>query len=286
MRTPDGYLLALNAETGAFLWARHVANVADGETFTMAPVIFEDLVLIGPAGSENNLQGWVGAFRLADGTPVWRFNTIPKPGEPGSETWKNPANIPVGGGSVWTTFAVDTANGDLHVAVTNPAPDLPVFLRQGDNLYTNSLVVLDVRTGKLRWHRQMVPSDSHDWDVTHATPMFNTTVNGASRRLITTAGKDGMLRTVDRDTHQVLYATPTDDQGERRRPGLVLAAARAQCSAAASGTARLQPGRERSVAPAVDWCATFTAFRRFRYIPGKATWAGRRPRSAVARRAG
>ena len=71
--------------------ARHVANVADGETFTMAPVIFEDLVLIGPAGSENNLQGWVGAFRLADGTPVWRFNTIPKPGEPGSETWKNPA---------------------------------------------------------------------------------------------------------------------------------------------------------------------------------------------------
>ena len=85
--TPDGYLLALNADTGAMLWARQVAKPDDGETFTMAPLIFEDLVLVGPAGSENNIQGWVGAFRLADGSPVWRFNTIPRPGEPGSETW-------------------------------------------------------------------------------------------------------------------------------------------------------------------------------------------------------
>ena len=237
--TPDGYLVALNSETGTLLWARHVANVADGETFTMAPVIFEDLVLIGPAGSENNLQGWVGAFHLNDGSPAWRFNTIPKPGEPGSETWKNPTGIPVGGGSVWTTFAIDTETGDLHVAVTNPAPDLPVFLRQGDNLYTNSVVVLDVRTGKLRWHRQLVSNDSHDWDVTHATPMFSTTINGTPRRLITTAGKDGMLRAVDRDTHQVLFSTPTPrartptSRCRSRRCARVRA-----CSVAASGTGR------------------------------------------------
>src|SRR4029078_1307956 len=99
--------------------------------------------------------------------------------------------------------------GDLHAGVPNPAPDLPVFLRQGDNLYTNSVVVLDVRTGTLRWHRQLVSHDSHDSDVTHATPMFNTTINGTTRRVITTAGKDGMLRAVDRDSHQVLYSTPT-----------------------------------------------------------------------------
>ena len=78
---------------------------------------------------------------------------MPKPGEPGYETWKNPKDIPMGGGAVWTAFALDAENGDLHVAVTNPSPDLPVHLRQGDNLYTNSIVVLDVRTGKLRWHR-------------------------------------------------------------------------------------------------------------------------------------
>jgi hypothetical protein len=76
-------------------------------------------------------------------------------------------------------FSLDTENGDLHVAVTNPAPDLPIHLRQGDDLYTNSIVVLDVHTGKLRWYRQLVPNDSHDWDVTHATPMFSTTVGSS-----------------------------------------------------------------------------------------------------------
>src|SRR5262245_40755684 len=186
--TPDGYLLALNSETGALLWARRVGKPADGEIFVMAPVVFEDLVLIGPALSERNVQGWVGAFRAADGTPVWRFNTIPKPGEAGFETWKNPRGIPMGGGAVWTSFALDTETGDLHVAVTNPAPDLPVHLRQGTNLYTNSMIVLDARTGKLRWYRQMVPNDSHDWDLTHATPMFTTTINGATRRLVVTTG--------------------------------------------------------------------------------------------------
>ncbi len=176
--TPDGYLLALNADRGALLWARQVAKPDDGETFTMAPLVFEDLVLIGPAGSENNMQGWVGAFRASDGSPVWRFNTVPKPGEPGYETWKNPRKIPVGGGAVWTSFSLDVASGELHIAVTNPAPDLPIHLRQGENLYTNSIVAVDVRTGKLQWYRQLIANDSHDWDVTHATPLFTATVEG------------------------------------------------------------------------------------------------------------
>jgi alcohol dehydrogenase (cytochrome c) len=275
--TPDGYLLALNADTGALLWARHVATPADGETFTMAPVLFEDLVLIGPAGSENNLQGWVGAFRATDGSPVWRFNTVPKPGEPGYDTWKNPKGIPVGGGSVWTTFAIDTENGDMHVAVTNPSPDLPVHLRQGDNLYTNSVVVLDVRTGKLRWHRQLVPNDSHDWDVTHATPMFSTTVNGATRRVIATAGKDGVLRAIDRDTHQVLYETPVTTRENAEIP-VSFSPLRA-CPGVLGGSQwngpAYNPGTNALYAPAVDWCATFSSFEQVRYIPGKNYMGGK-----------
>ena len=275
--TPDGYLVALNSETGAFLWARHVATVADGETFTMAPVMFEDLVLIGPAGSENNLQGWVGAFRAADGSPVWRFNTVPKPGEPGFETWKNPKGIPVGGGSVWTTFAIDTDTGDMHVAATNPAPDLPVHLRQGDNLYTNSLIVLDVRTGKLRWHRQLVPNDSHDWDVTHATPMFSATVNGATRRVITTAGKDGMLRAIDRDTHRVLYETAITTRENAEIP-VSFSPLRA-CPGVLGGSQwngpAYSPGTNALYAPAVDWCTTFSSFEQVRYIPGRTYMGGK-----------
>jgi len=129
------------------------------------------------------VQGWVGAFRLNDGTPVWRFNTVPKPGEPGYETWKNPAQIPVGGGAVWASFSLDTMTGDVHVGVTNPAPDLPVHLRQGQNLYTNSVLALDARTGKLRWHRQLVPNDSHARTLRRSTrPRSTAPRSGCLRR--------------------------------------------------------------------------------------------------------
>lgn len=274
--TPDGYLLGLSADTGALLWARQVSKPDAGETFTMAPMIFEDLVLIGPAGSENNLQGWVGAFRLSDGTPVWRFNTVPKPGEPAYETWKNPRQIPVGGGAVWTAFSLDVETGDLHIAVTNPAPDLPIHLRQGDNLYTNSIVALDVRTGKLRWYRQLIANDSHDWDVTHVTPLFSTTLNGAARRLVATAGKDGMLRAIDRDSKQVVYEAAVTTRENAETP-VGLTPIRA-CPGVLGGVEwngpAFNPGTNLLYVPAVDWCATFVAFEQVRHIPGKLYMGG------------
>jgi len=274
--TPDGYLLALSADRGQLLWARHVSKFEDGETFTMSPTVFEDLVLAGPAGSENNVQGWVGAFRLNDGTPVWRFNTVPKPGEPGYDTWKNPAKIPVGGGAVWAAFSLDTATGDVHMGVTNPAPDLPVHLRQGENLYTNSVLVLDARTGKLRWHRQLVPNDSHDWDVTHATPFYTATVNGATKRLLATAGKDGMLRAIDRDSHALVFETPVTTRENADVP-VGLSPIRA-CPGVLGGVSwngpAYNPRTNLLYVPAVDWCTTFTAFEQVRHIPGKLYMGG------------
>ena len=274
--TPDGYLLALSADRGQLLWARRVASLDDGETFTMSPTVFEDLVIVGPAGSENNVQGWVGAFRLGDGTPVWRFNTVPKPGEPGYDTWKNPAQIPVGGGAVWAAFSLDTATGEVHVGVTNPAPDLPVHLRQGENLYTNSVIALDARTGKLRWHRQLVPNDSHDWDVTHATPIYTATINGATKRLLATAGKDGMLRAVDRDSHAVVFETAVTTRENADIP-VGLSPIRA-CPGVLGGVEwngpAFNPRTNFLYVPAVDWCATFTAFEQVRNIPGKLYMGG------------
>lgn len=269
--TPDGYLVALSTETGAMLWARRVADSAAGETFTMAPVIYDDLILIGPAGSENNIKGWVGAFRLSDGSPVWRFNTVPRPGEPGYDTWQNPKNIPMGGGAVWTSFSLDTATGDLHVAVTNPAPDLPAHLRPGSNLYTNSILVLDVRTGKHRWHRSMVPADSHDWDLSHAMPLFSATIGGTSRRLVATVGKDGILRTLDRETHDIVYATPVTTIKNADVP--VSTTPTHACPGVLGGVEWNGPSYSAMTSmlyvPAVDWCTTFTADAEPRYIPGK-----------------
>ncbi len=206
--TSDGYLLALNMGSGQLIWARRVADTSIGEAFTMAPMIFEDKILIGPAGSENGISGWVGAFRLSDGQPLWRFRTVPKADEPGSESWKNPKKIHLGGGAVWTPFSLDAEKAELFVAVTNPAPDLPAHLRPGDNLYTNSLVALDARTGALRWHKQMVLNDSHDWDLTQVSPLFQANIGGRDVKLVTTVGKDGVLRTLDRETKKALYETP------------------------------------------------------------------------------
>ena len=135
--TDDGYLLALDAATGEMLWARKAADTTLGETFTMATMIFEDLVLIGPAGSENGISGWVGAFRLSDGTPVWRFKTVPGAREGGNPSWGNPKNIVLGGGSVWTPLSLDPEKGELYAAVSNPAPDLPAHLRPGGGYCRN-----------------------------------------------------------------------------------------------------------------------------------------------------
>jgi alcohol dehydrogenase (cytochrome c) len=102
----------------------------------MAPLVFEDLVIAGPAGAENGIKGWIGAFRLSDGAPVWRFNTVPAPGEPGAETWGPSGAHPVGGGAVWASVALDVEAGRLYVPVSNPAPDLFADVRMGANLYT------------------------------------------------------------------------------------------------------------------------------------------------------
>ena len=269
--TSDGYLIALNAENGKLVWARKLANPAVGETFTMAPLIYEDMVLIGPAGSENAISGWVGAFRLSDGSEIWKFKTVPGADEGGSETWGNPKGIKLGGGAVWTPFSLDTDKEELYVAVTNPAPDLPIGLRPGKNLYTNSLVALDIRTGTLRWYKQLVPNDSHDWDLTQVSPLFKAMINGKEARLVATVGKDGILRTLDRDGHEVLYETPVTTIKNYNVP--VSPEGTLACPGVLGGVEwngpAFNPGTNMLYVGAVDWCTTFWAAETVRYLPGK-----------------
>jgi alcohol dehydrogenase (cytochrome c) len=269
--TSDGYLVALDAANGQLLWARQVGKPARGETLTMAPLIFEDLVIIGPAGSEANVQGWIGAFHLADGTPAWRFNTVARPGEPGAETWQVKPGVPVGGGGVWTSPSLDVARGELYVPVGNPAPDLPKDLRAGANLYTNSVVALDVRTGALRWHEQIVTPDFHDWDVTHAAPLITVPSAGRSRDLLVAAGKDGVLRTIDRATHERVHETPVTTRENVDAP-LTLAGVHA-CPGALGGVQwngpAFDPATRLLITPAVDWCTTFALSDKVEFVPGQ-----------------
>jgi alcohol dehydrogenase (cytochrome c) len=269
--TPDGYLVALNSETGRLVWAVRAADSSLGEAFVMPPLIYQDLILIGPAGSENAISGWVGAFRLSDGSPVWRFQTVPGATAAGSPSWGNPKQIKLGGGSVWTPFSLDPTTGELIVPVTNPAPGLTAYLRPGDNRYTNSAVVLDVHTGRLLWYKQMVPNDSHDWDLTQVSPLFSAELAGHRHRLLTTVGKDGILRTVDRDSHEIIYARPVTTIKNADAP--VTPEGVVACPGVLGGVQWNGPALSRALnmlyVNAVDWCDKITADSEVRFIPGR-----------------
>ena len=269
--TNDGYLLALDAADGRLLWARQVARPAAGEVFTMPPLIFGDLVIIGPAGSENSIQGWIGAFRLADGSPVWRFNTIPRQGEPGSETWVHDENMPIGGGAVWSPMSLDVERGELYVPVTNPSPVFGSHLRRGANLYTDSLVALNIRSGKLRWYAQMVPNDDKDWDVTQVSPLIDAIVHGRRRQVVVAGGKDGIVRLFDRDSHRLLNQTvlgtrlnvdtPITPEGVRFCPG--------DLGGIQWNGPAWNPELGLLFVPSVDWCTTGKLGSREDIVSGK-----------------
>lgn len=260
--TADGYLIALDMASGALLWERQIAS-AEANQYVSAPaMIVDDLVIMGTAGADFGPKNWLGAFKLATGEPVWRFNLVPDPNEPGADSWKNAESAKKGGGSIWTPLSYDVKGGVLYVPVGNPAPDFYGEARPGDNLYTNSIVALDVKTGKMLWYRQLVPHDQHDSDLSQVSPLFSLSSKGKTRDFVAASGKDGFLNVIDRTTHEVVYkvpltthenfdAVPTVD-GVHRCPGLL-------GGMEWNGPA-YDPTRRLLFAPAVDWCGTFKKF--------------------------
>jgi alcohol dehydrogenase (cytochrome c) len=260
--TADGYLIALDRGNGKLLWSQKIADPKNGQYLSMPPLIYEDLVIYGPAGADWGAKNWIGAFRLATGEQVWRFNLVPDPGEPGAETWKDPKSLEHGGGSLWTPLSLDVKKGVLYVPAGNPSPDFYPEVRPGANLYTNSVVALDVKSGKLLWYRQFGPSDANDRDLSQVSPLFSATVKGKQRNLLTVSGKDGLLRMMDRDSHDVLYELPITTRtdfdkvpvvgGVHGCPGLV-------GGMEWNGPA-YNPTTRTLYVSTVDWCGTFNKF--------------------------
>ena len=213
--TGDDYLISLDAESGKLLWAKQIADPKAGYFISMPALVNGDTIYIGPAGSERAGSGWIGAFRLSDGEQIWKFNIIPQDGEPGADTWgPDPEARKHAGGALWTPQSFDSEKGILYVAGGNPAPDFWDDARPGANLYTNSMIALDAKTGHLLWYNQFIPHDVDDYDITHVNPIFK--VN--SRTMIASSGKDGVLRVVDGDTHKVVYSVPFTTQLNSEAP--------------------------------------------------------------------
>jgi alcohol dehydrogenase (cytochrome c) len=275
--TTDGYLYALDMETGKMLWEKKIVAAEKNEgSFNMAPLIFENLILLGLGISEQGVKGWIGAFKLENGEQVWRFNTVPDDGEPGAETWGKPESRLHGGGAVWSPLALDHQKGLLYVPVANPAPDFFDAIRPGANLYTCSMVVLEARTGKLSWYYQLVPHDTHDWDTTQASPLFTTKVGGKMRNLVATAGKDGLLHVLDRDTREHLYETAVTTRKNVDAP-LTKAGVYA-CPGVLGGVQwngpAFNPQTNMLYVPAVDWCGTYKRDDEARFVAGQIYMGG------------
>ncbi len=200
----NGHLVALDQQSGAKVWDVEVGSTTDGYSETMAPQYFDGMVIIGISGAEYENRGYVTAYNADTGAQVWRWYTIPAPGEPGSETWPPGDIYKHGGGSMWMTPAIDPDLGLLYLTVGNPGPDLDGTVRAGDNLYTESIVALDVHTGAYRWHYQTVHHDIWDYDATSPAVLFDTTINGKPVKGLAHAGKTGWVYLLDRVTGQPL----------------------------------------------------------------------------------
>jgi alcohol dehydrogenase (cytochrome c) len=254
--TSDGYLIALDMADGKLLWDRQIASYEQSQYLSMPAMIVGDTIIYGTAGADWGSRGWIGAFKLRNGEELWRFYALPSPGEPGAETWAPEDALAHGGGSFWTPVSVDRAKHLVYVPVGNPAPDFFGGVRMGDNLYTDSLVALDIKTGKPAWSKQFVPHDTHDWDLSQVSPLVRASIKGRRRNLIVVSGKDGHLRIVDRDSHDVLYDLAIVRQENADQP--VTAEGVHVCPGLLGGqewsSSAYDPLRNITISPMVDWC--------------------------------
>jgi alcohol dehydrogenase (cytochrome c) len=207
MVTDHAHLIALNRFTGALLWETEMADYRQNYGATSAPLAVEGLVVSGVSGGDEGIRGFLAAFDQASGKEVWRFWTIPKPGEPLAETWKGTA-LEHGCAATWLTGTYDPELETLFWPTGNPCPDYNGEQRQGDNLYSDSILALDIKTGKLKWYYQYTPHDVWDWDAQQPPVLVDTHWNGAVRKLLLHANRNGFFYVLDRTDGKLLLAKP------------------------------------------------------------------------------
>jgi PQQ-dependent dehydrogenase (methanol/ethanol family) len=205
--TLDAHLIALDARTGRTLWDVPVADTMQGYAITEAPLAIPGEVIVGVAGGEFGIRGFIDAYDAQTGKRLWRSYTIPGPGEFGNNTWEGDS-WKRGGGPAWMTGSYDPQLHLLYWAVGNPGPDLNGQVRKGDNLFTCSVLALDPATGERKWYYQFTPGDTHDWDANEDMILADRMRGGKTQKLLITANRNGMLYELDRTDGKVIFAEP------------------------------------------------------------------------------
>jgi alcohol dehydrogenase (cytochrome c) len=228
--TIDAHVIALDAKSGKPLWNSQVGDPEKGYAITHAPLIVKDKVIVGMAGGEYGIRGYILALDTKTGKEAWRFYTIPGPGEPGHESWKGDS-WQHGGASVWVTGSYDPESNLTFWGIGNPGPDWNGDNRAGDNLYACSVVALDADTGKLKWYYQFSPHDEFDYDATQIPVLADIDWQGRPRKVMMWANRNGLFYVLDRTNGQFLSGKPfvkvnwMNGFDERGRPMKVPAAA-------------------------------------------------------------
>jgi alcohol dehydrogenase (cytochrome c) len=203
--TDNAHLIAINRSTGELLWEIEMADWRENYNGTSAPLVVGNLVVSGTAGGDEGVRGFVAAYDAATGKEAWRFWTVPNPGERGSETWQGRQTEHRGGAS-WMTGTYDPQLDLVYWPTGNPGLDYYGDERKGDNLYSDSVLALEGKTGRLRWHFQFTPHDIHDWDAQEPPVLVDTNWQGQPRKLLLQANRNGFFYVFDRTNGQLLLA--------------------------------------------------------------------------------
>ena len=203
MGTLDAHVVALDTKTGNVVWDVATIDYSKGYSFTLAPLVLKNLVILGVSGGEYGIRGFIDAYDADTGRRKWRFYTVPGVGEPGHDTWEKDS-WKIGGAPAWMTGVYDSSTNQLFWPTGNPSPSNRGAGRAGDNLYSNSLLALDPDTGKLNWYFQFTKHDEHDWDATQVPIM----IDSGRKHLIAQANRNGFFYVLDRTTGKLLSASP------------------------------------------------------------------------------
>ncbi len=206
METDNAHLLCLDARSGHLIWDVPYADTRKNYGATSAPLVIKDKVLVGTSGGDDGVRGFLAAFDVLTGKLVWRFWTIPAPGEPGSDSWKGDAYLH-GGGTTWMPGTYDPQLNMVYWGTSNPAPDFVGDTRPGDDLYTDCVVALDADTGKLKWYFQFTPHDLYDYDANETPALLDAKVDGQVRLLLVEANRNGFFYVLERMNGKFLSAT-------------------------------------------------------------------------------
>jgi alcohol dehydrogenase (cytochrome c) len=205
--TTDDYLFALNASTGNVIYQVKIAETTEGFSAPPAPFIAKGKVIVGVAPGDRGLNGFLEAYDAETGARLWHWDSIPQPGEPNSDSWPGDS-WKHAGGATWMTGSYDPELNLYYLGIGNPSPDFNGDVRKGDNLYTDSMVAVDLDTGKLKWYFQYTPHDTMDWDGSETPVLVDAPFGGKPRKLLVQANRNGFYYVLDRETGKFLHGVP------------------------------------------------------------------------------